>query len=214
MTTKKLDEKGNVKNTTDTELQILKSIEQAFYRNNPASRRRNTQKSLAWFSKYVPRAYNRVRTSQLMRDSNLYADRIIPGEMYFFVYDALHKDTLPVWDAFPLIFPWDTWSKNGVSYFIGINLHFLPPALRLKAMQALLTLRNRKSYRKGTRLKISWQILMSLSQSKLFKHSVKMYRMDQVRSRFIKIPPASWEMALFLPVARFKKGTSAKAWKM
>lgn len=214
MTQKQIDSKGNIENTTDTEIQVLKSIEQAFYRNNPSSAKRNTAKSISWFSKYIPKAYNKVRTSQVMRDANLYADKIIPGDMYFFVYDALHKEKLPVWDAFPLIFPWDSWTKNGVSYFIGINLHYLPPMLRLKAMQALLTLRNRKSYKAGTRLKISWQVLSALSESKLFKHSVKMYRMDQVRSRFIRVPPASWEMAMFLPIARWQKGSSAEAWKM
>ncbi len=214
MTNRRVDPSGKVQNTTDTEVQVLKSIEQAFYRNNPASVRRNTQKSMNWFSKYIPKAYNKVRTSQIMRDSDLYADKIVPGDMYFFVYDALHKDKLPVWDAFPLIFPWDVWTKNGVQYFIAINLHYLSPAMRLKAMQALLTLRNRKSYKRGTRLKISWQVLMALSESKFFKHSVKMYRMDHVRSRFIRIPPASWEMALFLPLARWQKGSSSEAWKL
>lgn len=213
MATKKVDETGKVDNSTDTELQILKNIEAAFYRNNPSSQRRNTEKSLKWFSQYVPRSFNAARTSQIMRDSSLYADKISPGDMYFFVYDALHKDTLPVWDRFPLIFPWDSWSKDGVQYFIGINLHYLPPKLRFAAMKSLLTLRNQKRYRPNTKLKISWQILKSLSTSKLFSHAVKMYRMDQVRSRFIKIPAVSWELAVFLPLARWE-GDKAKAWSV
>lgn len=214
MTAKKLDPSGEILNTTGTEIQVLKSIEKSFYANNPKSARRNTEKSLKWFSQYVPRSYNKIRTSQIMRDSDLYEDKISPGSMYTFVYDAKHKDTLPVWDAFPLIFPWDVWKKNGVSYFIGINLHFLAPALRVKAMQALLVFRNKKSYTPNVKLKISWQVLKALSESKLFEHAVKMYRMDQVRSKFIKIPPASWELALFLPTARFQKGSSKEAWRM
>lgn len=214
MTKKQVSPSGAIENTTDTEIQVLKSIEKAFYDNNPSSVKRNTQKSLTWFSQYVPRAYNKIRTSQVMRDADTYSDMIIPGNMYFFVYDALHADVLPIWDAFPLVFPWDVWTKDGVQYFVGINLHFLSPRLRLKAMQALLTLRNRKSYRPNVKLKISWQILKAMSESKLFKHCVKMYRMDRVRSRFIKVPPASWELALFLPTQRFQKGSSSEAWKI
>lgn len=215
MTTKKTNAiTGQVENNTRTDMQVLKSIEAAFYNNNPSAKRRNTEKSLKWFSQYVPRAYNRARTSQVMRDSDSYVDKIIPGNMYFFVYDAKHKETLPLWDAFPLIFPWDTWIKNGVRYFIGINLHYLSPAHRFLAMKALLTLRTSQRYRENTKLKLSWDVLKALSESKLFKHSVKMYRMDHVRSKFINIPAVSWELAAFLPLQRFQKGSSSEAWKL
>jgi len=205
---------NKVENTTNTEIEALKSIERAFYDKNPQSKKRNTEKSLKWFSTYIPRAYNKIRTSQVMRDSKLYEDQIRPGQMYFFVYDALHKQTLPAWDAFPLIFPWDSWSKNGVRYFLGINLHYLKPEHRLIAMRALLKLRNQKRYNESTKLKISWKILKSLSESKFFKHSIKMYRADHVRSKFIRIPPQSWEMSAFLPIARWQKGSSQEAWKI
>lgn len=202
-------------NNTGTDIQILKSIEQAFYRNNEKTARRNTQKSLEWFYQYVPKSHNRVRTSMLMRDASTYADQIIPGNMYFFVYDAKHKDTLPVWDAFPMIFPFEVFNtKSGEKAFMGINLHYLPPKLRLVAMKALLTLRNEKRYRKSTRLKMSWGVLKALASSKLFEHCVKMYLFKQVRSKFIKIPAQSWELCLFLPVARWQKGSQSDAWKM
>src|SRR5690625_4543744 len=93
-----------IENRTGTDIQVLQTIERAFFRNNEKAKRRNTERSIKWFSQYVPRAFNRIRTSQVMRDSKTYRNDITIGEMYTFVYDAKHKDTLPIWDAQPLVF--------------------------------------------------------------------------------------------------------------
>lgn len=220
MVNKVTNDSGKVQNKTGTELEILQKIERAYYRNNENVQKRNTEKSLKWFSQYVPRAWNRARTSQMFRDKDMWADSLQPGTMYFFEYDAKHKETLPVWDRYPLIFPWDVFRGNGeygeqgVLYFLGINLHYLPPALRFAAMKALLTTRNEKRYRKSTKLAISWEVLTGLSNSKYFRHSVKMYRMDHVRSKFVKVPAQSWEMAVFLPLARWQNDGKSAAWSL
>jgi len=220
MAEKKTDDEGNIQNNTGTELEILANIEKSFFKANPSAMKRNTARSLDWFSKAVPKNYNNVRTARMLRDRDLWADSIVPGRMYLFNYSAKHAASLPVWDRWPLIFPWDVWQggngnygEPGVTYFIGINLHFLPPRMRFLAMKALLTTRNEKRYRRNTRLKISWQVLKGLSNSKFFEHSVKIYRMDHVRSKFIHIPPQSWEMAVFLPLARWV-GNKSDAWKI
>lgn len=204
-----------VGNNTGTELDVLKKLEAAFYRNNPEEVRRNTAASMDWFRKYIPRAMNKVKTSQLFRDQSTFKTSVVPGNMYFFEYDAKTKDTLPVWDRYPLIFPWRTWeSSEGHTLFIGINLHYLPPVMRYQAMKALLTLRADKRYNERVKLNISWETLKAMSQHKMFEHSVKQYRLDHVRSRFVKIPAQSWEMVAFLPLARWQKGTKETAWKM
>lgn len=221
MTKKKVDSSGNIENATATELEILQNIEKSFYKNNEKAQRRNTAKSLKWFSKFVPKNYNNVRTARLFRDRDLWANSISPGSMYTFEYSAVHKATLPVYDRYPLIFPWDVWKggngnygESGKTYFIGINLHYLPPALRFKAMQLLLKSRNEKRYRRNTKLKISWQVLQAMANSKYFEHCVKIYRMDAVQSKFVKIPPQSWELMIFLPFQRMQKGGNSKAWKL
>lgn len=215
MTYKKVKDSGDTDNNTSTELDILKSLEKSFYKANPSSVKRNTEKSLKWFSRYIPKNFSRVRTARMFRDRELWSDKVLPGHMYFFEYDAIHKDTLPVWDRYPMIFPWDTFrGKNGDLYMLGINLHYLPPALRFHAMKSLLTLRNEKRYRANTKLRISWSILKGLTQSPLFEHSIKMYSMKHVKSKFVEIPARSWEMAVFLPLARWQSGSKSLAWKM
>lgn len=221
MTEKKTNEEGKVQNATLTDLNALKKIEKAFYRNNEASQRRNTKKSIEWFRKYIPKNWNHVKTSQMFRDRSLWSQKPSPGYMYFFDYsNPVHKDTLPIYDAYPLIFPWDiwrgdgSWGEDGKLYMIAINLHYLPPKLRQKVMVELLKIKTEKRFRKNTRLKLSWQVLQGLSNSRLYEHAVHMYRLDHVRSKFVQIPSASWEMAVFLPLARFKKGSKSQAWKI
>lgn len=215
MADKLVDENGDVTNNTDTSLDILKNIEKSYYRANDTSRKRNTIKSLKWFQQFVPKNFGTVRTARLYRDRDLWVDKIKVGNMYTFQYDALTKDTLPVWDAQPLVFFFDNFkTKAGKEVLLGINLHYLPPALRFIAFKSLLSLKNEKRYRESTRLKLSWEVLKGMANSKYFEHSVKMYRVDHVRSKFVKIPAKSWELVLFLEIARWKKGGSKDAWKI
>lgn len=211
------------KNDTGTDLEILQNLEKAFFRENPNAQKRRTERSLKWYSKFIPKNYGGVRTARLMRDRSLWKKGITPGKMTFFEYDPIHKATLPVYDRYPLVFAWDVWKGGegkfgfpGKTYFIGINIHYLPPALRFTVMKALLKIRANKksSYRKSTRLAMSWKILKGMSESKYFEHSVKIYRMDHVKTSFIEIPSQSWEIAAFLPVARFQKGGKAEAWNI
>lgn len=201
---------------TGTDLKILDQIEQAWARANPSAMKRNTAASNEWFRKNVTRNFANVRTSQLMRDSKMWRNKPILGKMILFEYaDPVHKDTLPIYDQFPMVFPFNIYrSKEGKLIMNGLNLHYLKPELRLVAFRALLTLRNEKRYRESTKLKMEWDILKAMSESKYFKHSVHSYRLDVVSSVFIEIPAQSWELVLFAPLARWKKGTKEQAWRM
>lgn len=193
-------------NKTGTELEIFQKIEKAWKRNNPNETARNNAKSLDWFRKYVPKSHNRIGTGVLFRDQKLWKSGVGVklGKMYTFEYDALHKDTLPFWDRYPLIFPFNAYtSKAGKPIMLGINLHYLPPALRMVAFKALLKFKTEKRYRKSTRLDFDWQVISALSESKHFEKAVHAYRLDHVRSKFVEVPAQSWEIALFLPTARW-----------
>lgn len=203
-------------NKTGTELEVLKNIEKSWYRHNPEARRRHTERSLKWFQRYITRNYHRTKPQELHTDTKLHTTFPIVGYMYFFKYDAILKDVLPVWDKYPLIFPFDRYrdEETNHEYLLGINLHYLPPKLRFEAMKALLTLRNEKRYRDSTRLLISWNILKHLSNSHFYRHSVKKYRMDHIQSKFVKIPSQSWEMALYLPLAEWQNDNKHRAWRI
>lgn len=202
-------------NTTGTELEILQKIEKAFYRNNPGAVKRNTSASLDWFRNYVGKAHNKIGTGVMFRDRDTWKTKMTFGKMYFFEYLAKHRATLPIWDRYPLIFPFSAYkAKDGVEIIVGLNMHYLPPVLRMAAFKALLKFRNEKRYRGKTKLKLEWEVLKALSESKYFKHAVHSYRADHFKSVFVEVPAPAWELALFLPVARWQKGTASEAWNI
>lgn len=203
------------KNRTGTDLDLLKTLEKAYYESQGASAKRNIKKSMNWFRNRITKNYSNVRTARMFRDRSMWKSGMTLGKMYFYEYDALHKEDLPIWDRYPLIIPFNAYkSKEGKEIVLGINFHYLPPALRMLAFRALLKYKNKDRFIKSTKLDFSWKVIMALAQSKYFEHAVHAYRMDHVRSKFVEIPAQSWEMVLFLPLARFQKGGKTEAWSM
>jgi hypothetical protein len=137
-----------------------------------------------------------------------YENRFRLGHMYMFAYDPKHKETLPYYDRFPLIFPINK-AKGG---FLGLNMHYLPPILRAKLMDALYDTANSNTYDENTKLRISYNILNSASKFKEFKPTVKHYLADHVRTRLVYINPNEWDIALFLPSASFIGATRTQVY--
>jgi hypothetical protein len=134
--------------------------------------------------------------------------RQVIGSMYLFQYDPKHKDTLPYYDKFPLVFPINK-AKGG---FLGLNMHYLPPQLRAQMMDALYTVTTNEKYDDSTRLKISYDILNSASKFKFFAPCVKHYLAPQVKTSFMKVAPTEWDIALFLPLQQFIGAGKQKVW--
>lgn len=128
-----------------------------------------------------------------------YESRFRLGNMYMFAYDPKHKDTLPYYDRYPLIFPINK-AKGG---FLGINMHYLPPVLRAKLMDALYDVTSNTRYDENTRLRINFNILNGASKFKEFKPTVKHYLTTHVRTKLVYINPTEWDIALFLPSPQF-----------
>ena len=157
----------------------------------------------------------RVTPDRLIRsDRERLTSRVMIGRMYHFFYDPKHKKTLPYYDRFPLIFPF----KRVRGGFLGINLHYLPLRLRAKLMDELYTLSRDNRYDENTRLRISYNILNGAAKYKYFKPCVKHYLTPHVKSRFLEVYAAEWDIALFLPTERFvganKRAVHADSRKM
>jgi len=132
------------------------------------------------------------------------------GKMYMFFYDPKHKDSLPFYDTFPLVFPIGFKSDG----FLGINLHYLPPMLRAKLMDALYQTSNNKKYDDTTKLRISYEILQSSSKFKYFAPCLKHYLWDHVQgNKYLYVQPKNWDTALMLPLQRFRKANAATVHK-
>jgi hypothetical protein len=126
--------------------------------------------------------------------------------MYFYSYDPKTKETLPYYDRFPLVIPIEPYNDG----FLGLNLHYLPPQLRLVLLDKLYNLLTDTSFDEFTRLKLSYSLLSSTSRYKEFQPCLKRYLFSHLRSRFIEVPADQWEIAIFLPTEQFVKASSAK----
>ena len=128
--------------------------------------------------------------------------------MYCYSYDPKHKKKLEYYDEFPLIFMVEP-AKGG---FIGINLHYVSPRNRVMIMDALTLITTDKKYNSKTKLAMSYNILKSLSKYNMIKPCLKRYLYTQVKSNFVKIDANEWDIALFLPVQKFKKAAASTVW--
>lgn len=168
-----------------------------------------TEEARQWFrNKAMNYRGSRINQTRLFEGSFV-TNAVVPGKMYMFVYDAKTKESLPYWDAFPVIFPVST-TNDG---FYGLNLHYLPPVLRAKLMDALYSTANNQKFDDSTRLNLSYNILKGASSMGLFKHCFKKYLHSHTKSRFIYVEPKEWDIAMFLPLQRFQKATAQEVWR-
>lgn len=122
------------------------------------------------------------------------------GSMYMYLYDPKTKNTLPYYDRFPLVLPYDT-APGG---FYGLNLHYLPYGLRFQLLEALIRTKNTRTVTGDTELQLSWNILQSASRFPGVKPTVKRYLFTHIKSRILKINPEDWNIAAMLPVEQFE----------
>lgn len=151
-----------------------------------------TKQSIEWFRKKATQLGRISRTSLMQQDEIDLKNRpkTAPfGEMYMFFYDAKYKDTLPYYDAFPLIIMMGP-APGG---FYGMNLHYLPPTIRAKALDALLG--------EGE------------VPGKFIKPTIHRYLSRQVRSRYARVDKPEWEIATFLPTADFRNASNAEVYR-
>jgi hypothetical protein len=128
--------------------------------------------------------------------------------MYCYQYDPKYAKKLPYYDEFPLIFMVERISGG----FVGINLHYVSPRNRIVVMNALSEIASNKRYDSTTRLRLSYNVLKGLSKYNVIKPCLKKYLFTHVRSKFVKIEANEWDIALFLPVQKFKKAAASKVW--
>lgn len=154
-----------------------------------------------------------VNTNQLIKNSKARTiTRVGPqnlGQMVMFFYDPKHKDTLPFYDKFPVVFILESYNDG----FLGLNLHYLPPMWRAKLMNALYDTINNKNFDSTTKLKTSYRLLASTTKMRMFAPCVKRYLYSHVRSNMAVVEASEWDYCAFLPLARFAKASRDAVYK-
>ena len=142
-----------------------------------------TKESRDWFRRKALALRNVSRSALMKEEPVTLSNRSVVGSMYMFFYDPKHKKTLPYYDSFPLVIVIDK-AEGG---FLGLNLHYLPPILRAKFLDALLDITSNDKYDESTKFALSYSLLKKSSKYKYFKPCIKHYLASNVKSRFAKV---------------------------
>ncbi len=164
-----------------------------------------------WFRSIVNRtkgAFSGETPQSILQRSDSLTTKSVLGKMYFYSYDPKWKDKLPYYDTFPLVFPIEKYNDG----FLGLNFHYLAPKDRAVLMDQLKGFANNKKYDETTRLLLTYNMLKGFSKIKRAKPTVHRYLTSKLKSRFVLVNADEWEVALFLPVERFKKVNKKKVW--
>jgi hypothetical protein len=166
-----------------------------------------TKAARTWFR--TKAAGTEIAPVDLLAEKTRFKKAIVPGKMYFFQYYPKYYKTLPYYDAFPLVFPIERYNDG----FLGLNMHYLPHLMRAKLMDGLYSISNNKRFDESTKIVASYQLLKSTTKFKYFAPTLHRYLTTKVQSRFIEVFSSEWDIALFLPVERFKKASKEKVWR-
>lgn len=164
-----------------------------------------TKESREWFMKKAMNMRSINREALMKEDPIKSRSKQIIGGMYMFTYDPKHKDTLPYYDVFPLVIV----IKPAKGGFLGLNLHYLPPKLRMQFFANIMDIQG-SNVTDDTKFKLTYRMLQKSSNLRYFKPCVKHYLNSQVTSKFAEVPAPEWEIAIFLPTAQFRKANSYK----
>ena len=169
--------------------------------------RPRSQESMAWFRNKARNLRN-VNREALIKDPALArARRPMLGDMLMYFYDPKTKDKLPYYDTFPLTIVVD----NAPGGFYGLNLHYLPPTLRAKFLDALIETSS-GGQDEGSKLRARYNLLKSSRKMRYFEPCFKRYLTRHIKGNIAKIDGPEREIAVFLPVQRFEKANVNKVY--
>lgn len=170
---------------------------------------RRSKEAREWFIERVKELSGRINRNKLLKDEDL-RQKNIPrwGFMYMFVYDALHKDTLPYYDRFPLVIMLSP-APGG---FLGLNLHYLQPNIRAIFLDNLMQSFTDETLTEKSKLRLRYEVLARARKHRYMQPCIKHYLFEQMKTRPAQVLAPNWEIAIFLPTEHFKGAQKTKVW--
>jgi hypothetical protein len=168
-------------------------------------------KSYKWYQDII-RALGlaSVQPAKVLRsDIGEFVTTINVGTMLLFVYEPKTKDTLPYYDTFPLVMPF----RKVPGGFYGLNFHYLPPLLRMRLLEKMISYVSDTTLSDKSRFRLQWNLLNNAAKFPGVHACVKHYLYSHINSRIMQIHPKDWKKAIMLPVDNFEKASRTKVFK-
>ena len=164
-----------------------------------------------WFRSIVNRTkgkFSKETPQSILSRQESTVSTTILGKMYFYSYNPKWKAELPWYDTFPLVFPIERYPDG----FLGLNFHYLNPKNRAILMDQLKAFATNTKYDETTKLRLSYNMLKGFTKIKRARPTIHRYLTSKVNSKFVLVNADEWEVALFLPVERFRKANKKQVW--
>ena len=172
---------------------------------------KDVKRSQKWFDEKIA-SMNRNRTTPnavMLKDSPDKLTGILePAHLYSFYYWPKHNETLPYFDTFPMVFPFE---RNDDS-FLGLNMHYLNYPMRFALFRELLKISGNNRITDSSKMKLQWGQIKGVSKLAPAQACIKRYLFTQVKSPFMRIDPEDWTTAMLMPLARFQGQTKETVW--
>ena len=169
-----------------------------------------TKNSYSWYTQQALLLGRQGFTAKrvINNPSGIHSGKITPGKLYLYGYDPKHKDTLPYYDKFPMVFPF----KVVTGGFLGLNMHYMPVPFRIKLLDKLMQIDGTKNT-KRVKMQLSWQLITGASSLKILEPCVHMYLNGHVKTQFREIEREDWGTAMMLPCQQFVGASNIQVWR-
>lgn len=168
------------------------------------------RKSKAWYEQQMILLMKQISSPWMVLKGNptQLTTRLMPGRMYMFVYDPLHKHDLPYYDRFPCVLLY----KRSITGFSGLNFHYLPYQMRVQLLHRLMQYKTNARMDENTRIKYTWEAIKGVSKFAAAVPAFHQYNFAGLRSSFREIRAYDWTTAVMLPVEQFVKMPDDRIW--
>lgn len=175
--------------------------------------KKETKLSWDWYMRNVRAAADRMSAQKFLGDNiahQIDKKGVTPGTMISYFYSPKYKDTLKIYDTFPMVLPFSI-SEDGKSFY-ALNMHYLHPMVRAGLLEKLMQYISDDKLGPNAKIEASWSLLKSAAGSDIANHCVKRYLFTHIKSKVIVIPPKEMKYVIWLPLERFQKGSNETAW--
>lgn len=166
----------------------------------------STKDSVAWLYSLAPK----LRSSKVPPEAfnPRASNNVFIGGMFVYSYDPKWKEKLPIYDTLPVVIPIQMYSDG----WLGMNLHYLPPMLRMSLLDKLMDYKKR-AHTPRAYMQVSYDLLKGVVRQPLFEPTIHRYLASHVTSRLLRIDDQYWDKVATLPIGKFKKGSASQTWR-
>ena len=173
----------------------------------------HTDESSKWFREKVsnirkPDQDKLIRESDNKHEALPKRPKDILGHLWTYKYEPKAAKTLKYYDKYPLSMIVKVEAKS----FDALNFHYLPTNLRFVLFKALTEYKIDATSSESSRIRITYDILKMTRRLQAFRPCYKKYLYTHVESKYVKIDPDEWDLALALPTYKFVNGKKEEVW--